>query len=94
MKNFGKDVMEMRSSECCFICIQSKYKNIWIKGLSIWQNVMWEKWNDLPTIFVYLFVARRRKEAKLQEEMSDTCCTTLPHEFWMEFVKWIGLFQR
>ena len=43
MKNFGKYVMEMRSGECCFICIQSKYENIWVKVLLVWQNVMWEK---------------------------------------------------
>ena len=43
MKNCGEDVMEMRSGECCFICIWSKYENIWVKELSVWQNVKWEK---------------------------------------------------
>ena len=55
--------MEMTSGECRFICIQSKYKNIWVKGLLVLQNAMWEKMNDLPTVCVYLFVAKRRKEA-------------------------------
>ena len=33
-----KDVMETRSSECAFICNQSKYENIWVKGLLVWQK--------------------------------------------------------
>ena len=43
VKNFGKDAMETQSSECCFICIWSKYENIWVKGLSVWQTAMLEK---------------------------------------------------
>ena len=33
-----KDVMETRSSECGFVCNQSKYENIWVKGLLVWQR--------------------------------------------------------
>ena len=46
--------------------------NMKISGLRCYQlgkNAMWEKWKDLPTVCVYLFVAKGRKEARLQGEM-------------------------
>ena len=46
--------------------------NIKISGLRDCQfdkNAMWEKENVLPTVCVHLFVAKKRKEARLQEEM-------------------------
>ena len=65
-----KDVMETRSGECHFVCNQSKYKNIWVKGLSVWQKVpCGEKENGLPTVCVYLFVAKKRKEGLAEVDM-------------------------
>ena len=44
--------------------------NMKMSGLRACQfdkSVMWEKENVLPTVCVYLFVAKKRKQARLQE---------------------------
>ena len=40
-----------------------------LKDCQFDKNAMWEKENVLPTVCVYLFVAKKRKQAKIQEEM-------------------------
>ena len=52
-----------------FVGNQSKYENIFVKGLSVWQSAMWEKENSLPTVCVYLFVEKKRKEALVEVDM-------------------------
>ena len=40
-----------------------------LRGCQFDKNAMWEKENVLPAVCVYLFVAKKRKQAKIQEEM-------------------------
>ena len=52
-----------------------------LRGCQFGKSVIWEKESGLPTVYVDLFVARKRKQAVREEDMLDTCCTTLPSEF-------------
>ena len=40
-----------------------------LRGCQFGKGAMWEKENGLPTVCVYLFVARKRKEASVEVDM-------------------------
>ena len=40
-----------------------------LRGYQFGKGAMWEKENGLPTVCVYLFVARKRKEASAEVDM-------------------------
>ena len=52
-----------------------------LRGCQFGKGAMWEKENGLSTVCVYLFVARKRKQAGREVNMQDMCCTALPCEF-------------
>ena len=59
--------MQHNNTDLCYIHIYAK--NIDTGSYQSDKNVMWEKENVLPTVYVHLFVAKKRKQTRLQEEM-------------------------
>ena len=64
-----KDVMETRSGESGFVVIGLNMKISGLRCCWFCKGAMWEKENGLPTVFVYLFVARERKQAAREVDM-------------------------
>ena len=52
-----------------------------LRGCQFGKSAMWERRMAYLQFCVYLFVAKKRKQAAREADMKDMCCTTLPCEF-------------